>query len=305
MFDLLVTGDVNPDVIMGPLGGGLEFGQREQLVAAGALVLGGSGAIMACGAARLGLSVAFAGRVGDDDAGRYVRDALASRGVDTRHLAMDPDVSTPLTVVVTREGDRAMLTALGTLADTTVADLPRSRHVHAASYFLMPRLASRLPALFRAARADGATTSLDTNDDPAGRWDLGDVLAETDILLPNAAEAMHLAGVGTPVAAAGILAARGPTVVVKNGADGAICHDGQNLVTVPSADVTPVDTVGAGDSFDAGFVAARLAGLSVADALRLAAACGALSTRAAGGTASQPTWDEAIAYAPREGKSTR
>ena len=86
-FDLLVVGDANPDVIVGPLTEPLAFGQREQLVGSGALTLGGSGAITACGAARLGLSVAFAGRVGDDDAGRFVRDALAERGVDTERAA--------------------------------------------------------------------------------------------------------------------------------------------------------------------------------------------------------------------------
>jgi sugar/nucleoside kinase (ribokinase family) len=310
-FDLLVVGDANPDVIIGPLRAPLAFGQREQLVEAGALTLGGSAAIMACGAARLGLSVAFAGRVGDDDAGRFVRDALAARGVDVGALRLDPDLPTPLTVVVTRGDDRAIVTAPGTLAVTSGAELPESllaaaRHVHAASYFLMPRLARALPGLFRAARALGATTSLDTNDDPAGRWDpagLAAVLSETDILLPNAHEARQIARAGSPEAAAAALAARGPLVAVKNGADGALCHDGRTLMTTRGVSMTPADTVGAGDSFDAGFVAAVLAGLPPAEALELAAACGALSTRAHGGTTAQPTWDEAHAHAIHNGDS--
>ncbi|MER6949589.1 carbohydrate kinase family protein [Nonomuraea sp. NPDC000554] len=311
-FDLLVIGDANPDVIVGPLDAPLAFEQREQLVGAGALTLGGSAAIMACGAARLGLKVAFAGRVGDDDAGRYVRDTLAARGVDTGALRMDAELPTPLTVVVTREDDRAILTAPGTLAATTGDDVPEallagSRHVHAASYFLMPALARALPRLLRAARAHGATTSLDTNDDPSGQWDplgLPAVLAETDILLPNAREARHLAGPAahSPEAAAALLATRGPLVAVKNGADGALCHDGATLTSTRGITVTPVDTVGAGDSFDAGFVAATLAGLPPADALDVAAACGALSTRAHGGTPAQATWDEAVAHVTRIGK---
>jgi sugar/nucleoside kinase (ribokinase family) len=308
-FDLLVIGDANPDVILGPLDEPLAFGQREQLVGSGVLALGGSGAITACGAARLGLRVAFAGRVGDDDAGRFVRDVLQSRHVDTQALSMDTTLPTPLTAVVTRGGDRAMLTAPGTLAATSAADIPdallrNSRHVHAASYFLMPQLASALPVVLRAARAHGATTSLDTNDDPAGLWDpvgMAAVLAETSFLLPNAAEAMHLASAHSPAEAAGILAARGPTVVVKNGADGALCHDGRKLITTPGIEVTPVDTVGAGDSFDAGFIAALTRGLPVERALEFAAVCGALSTRAAGGTAAQSTWDETMAFLPRDG----
>ncbi|MFJ2554885.1 MULTISPECIES: carbohydrate kinase family protein [unclassified Streptomyces] len=314
-FDLLVIGDANPDIVLGPLDAPLAFGQREQLVDTGLLTLGGSAAIMACGAARLGLKVALAGRVGDDEAGRFVVAALAARGVDTGAVRLDPALSTPLTVVVTRgDGDRTILTAPGTLTATGADDVPEallrdSRHVHAASYFLLPNLAGALPALFRTARAHGATTSLDTNDDPAGAWDaggsggLGAVLAVTDFLLPNAREARALAGLpeDAPVAeAARQLAARGPLVAIKDGADGALLHDGRTLFRTPGIPAEPLDTVGAGDSFDAGFVAAMLAARPVPEALELAAVCGALSTRAYGGTPAQATWDEACAALPAD-----
>jgi sugar/nucleoside kinase (ribokinase family) len=306
-FDLVVIGDANPDVVLGPLDEPLAFGQREQLVRTGLLTLGGSAAITACGAAGLGLDVAIAGRVGDDDAGRFVRAALEARGVDTTALRVDASLPTPLTTVVTRAGgDRAILTAAGTLLDTgpddVPADLPtRTRHVHAASYFLMPELARALPDILRTARAHGATTSLDTNDDPAGRWDpigLAAVLPVVDILLPNAREALALAGLdadGQVEEAARRLAAHGPTVVVKNGAEGALAYDGHTVVRTRGIPARPRDTVGAGDSFDAGYLAAVLAGEPADRALDIAAACGALSTRAHGGTTAQPTWDEALA----------
>ncbi|MEU8705149.1 carbohydrate kinase family protein [Streptomyces sp. NPDC048565] len=314
-FDLLVIGDANPDIVLGPLDTPLAFGQREQLVETGLLTLGGSAAIMACGAARLGMKVAFAGRVGDDDAGRYVRSALHARGVNTDALRLDPGLPTPLTTVFTRAGDRAILTAPGTLHATTGDDVPEAlladcRHVHAASYFLMPALAEALPGLMRVARRHGATTSLDTNDDPSGAWRgdaLDALLAVTDILLPNAQEAIALAG---PAAghvrldeAAARLAALGPLVVVKNGADGALAHDGRSVLRTAGVPASPKDTVGAGDSFDAGFVTATLNGLGTTDALELAAACGALSTRAHGGTPAQPTWDEAQAAVARNGEN--
>ncbi|MEU8725352.1 carbohydrate kinase family protein [Streptomyces antimycoticus] len=312
-FDLLVIGDANPDVIVGPLATPLAFGQREQLIDSGALTIGGSAAITACGAARLGLRVAFAGRVGDDGAGHYLRDQLAAQGVDVSGLHLDPSLPTPLTVIVTRGDDRAILTAPGTLAATSGRDVPEhlltsARHVHAASYFLMPGLATDLPGLFDTARAAGVTTSLDTNDDPSGRWDraaLAPVLTRTDILLPNAAEAHRLAGTdGTSVAAAaGLLAHQVPLVAVKNGADGALRHDGRTLLTTAGIRVTAQDAVGAGDSFNAGFLAGRLAGRPIAEALDLAAACGALSTRAAGGTTAQPTWEEALTHLTVNGDS--
>lgn len=312
-FDLLVIGDVNPDVVLGPLDEPLAFGQREQLVPTGVLTLGGSAAIMACGAARLGLRVAIAGRTGDDDAGRFVRAALEARGVDTGALRTDPDLPTPLTAVIARADDRAIITAAGTLAATGPDDIPEellttSRHVHAASYFLLPKLAAALPGILRTARAHGATTSLDTNDDPSGRWDpagIAAVLPVLDFLLPNAQEALALAGQphGTPESAAAQLAAQGPLVVVKNGAEGALAHDGSTVRTTRGVPAVPRDTVGAGDSFDAGYIAAVLAGEPPARALELAAVCGSLSTRAHGGTAAQPTWDEAVAAAAHNGKN--
>jgi sugar/nucleoside kinase (ribokinase family) len=310
-FDLLVIGDANPDVILGPLDTQLAFGQREQLVSGGTLTLGGSAAIVACGAARLGLRVAFAGRVGDDDAGRYIGDTLAAHGVDTQGLHLDPELSTPLTVILTRDQDRAIVTAPGTLAATTADDIPErllasTRHVHTASYFLLPQLAKALPEVLRTAHEHGATTSLDTNDDPTGSWDapgLDAVLAHVDYLLPNAAEAQHLAGLDVPDArkAAEVLAARGPVTAVKMGAEGALCHDGTRLLTTGGIRVQPVDAVGAGDSFDAGFIVGILARFTLTEALQLAAVCGALSTRAPGGTTAQPNWDEVRPHLTRNG----
>jgi sugar/nucleoside kinase (ribokinase family) len=302
MFDLLVLGDANPDVVIGPVNQPLRFGQRERLVPTGSLCLGGSAAIMACGAARLGLKVAFAGRIGDDPAGTFVRSALEERGVDTSALVVDPDLPTPLTTVLTSGSDRAILTASGCLTATSSNDVPRAllrsvRHVHAASFYLMPGLAAGLAELFKEARSAKATTSLNTNDDPADRWErvmLDPVLKVTDYLLPNAAEAHALTGHPVLADAAGILARRGPVVVVKNGADGALAHDGVSMLTAPALAVEPVDTVGAGDSFDAGFITAVLRRTGRARALAIAAACGSLSTRAAGGTAAQADWDLAV-----------
>ncbi|MDT7798349.1 MAG: hypothetical protein QOI78_1782 [Actinomycetota bacterium] len=303
-FDLLVVGDANPDVIVGPLRTDLVFGQREQLADSGVLTLGGSGAITAAGAARLGLKVAFAGRVGDDAGGRFVRDALEERGVDTSALRTDPSLPTPLTTVLTRDGDRAIVTAPGTLAAISADDVPpdllaASRHVHSSSYFLLPKLAPGLAGLLRAAREHGATTSVDTNDDPAGGWDIGELVRETDFLLPNAAEAVRLAGAEDPWEAATTLAARGPAVVVKDGGAGAFCCRDGEFTTVAGIPAAAVDTVGAGDSFNAGFLAGVLAGLPLGTALRCGVVCGGFSVRARGGTAGQATWDDVLVHLER------
>ncbi|MFF4614738.1 carbohydrate kinase family protein [Nonomuraea jabiensis] len=299
-FDLLVVGDANPDVVLSGAPRGLAYGQREQLVSGGDLVLGGSGAITACGAARLGLRTAFAGRVGDDAAGRFVLDALADRGVDVSRCVIDSR-STAMTVVLADGADRAILTSPGCLPYLTVEDLPRgvARHVHVSSYFLQPGLAPGLPGFLAEERRAGATTSLDTNDDPAGEWEgLGEVLAEVDVFLPNAAEARAVAarlfdaGPERLEAAAARIGGLGPTVVVKDGGEGALAWQAGELTRAPAVPVEPVDTVGAGDSFNAGLLAARLRGMSLRECLRVAVTCGSLSTQAAGGTAAQPTWKD-------------
>lgn len=311
-FDLLVVGDANPDVVLSGVPRELAFGQRERLVDSGALTLGGSAAITACGAARLGLRTAFAGRVGDDELGRFALNALTDRGVDVSGCVIDPTVGTALTVILVDGADRAILTAPGCLSRLAADDvddaLVRSAgHIHVSSYFLQPRLAAGLPAWFAAIRARGATTSLDTNDDPAGTWDsgIGAALAGVDVLLPNETEALALSGMDSHAAgepgedevaeAARRLADRSGLVVVKRGARGALAWTPQGPVTMAGLAVQPVDTVGAGDSFNAGFLAGWLGGQGIEASLRLAAACGSLSTLAPGGTAAQPTMARALA----------
>jgi sugar/nucleoside kinase (ribokinase family) len=302
-LDLLVVGELNADVVVTDPDPVPAFGQAERLVGDIRLTLGSSSAITACGAARLGLRVAFVGVVGDDALGRFVLDALAARGVDASACRVAAGRATGASVVLGNGTDRAILTAVGTIADTRAADVPdallaRARHLHVGSYFLQPALAGDIPTLFRAARANGSTTSVDPNWDPAGAWDgaFAAALVESDIVLPNAEEAMRLTGATDVESAARVLAGDARIAVVKRGADGADACSGGRLVHGAARPVDPVDTTGAGDSFDAGFIAARLEGRSVAEALAFAVACGSLSTRASGGTEAQPTRDEVAAW---------
>jgi sugar/nucleoside kinase (ribokinase family) len=299
-FDLLVLGDVNPDLVL--WGGDVvpAFGQAEHLVDEAELVIGGSGGILACAAARLGLRVALAGVVGADLFGGFMREQLAARGVDTRGVSVDPHRPTGVTVVLSGPIDRGMLTMTGTIADLRAElvdpELVRSsRHLHVSSYFLQRGLTPDLPDLFDLAHAGGATTSVDPNWDPAETWDGGllDLLDRTDVLLPNVMEATRLARTSDLADAARRLAARARLVPVKTGAEGAVAAEGERIVRSPAVPVSVVDTTGAGDSFDAGFLAAWLDGAPLERALAVANACGALSTRAVGGTAAQPTMAEA------------
>jgi sugar/nucleoside kinase (ribokinase family) len=296
-LDLLVVGDCNPDLLLSGSDVDPVFGQVERLVDDARLVVGGSGAITACGAVRLGLRSGLVAVVGDDSFGRFMRESLAERGVDVSAIAVDAERPTGVSVVLVRGQDRAILTAPGTIADLTPEQVSvgDAAHVHVSSFFLQDRLRAGVASLFSEARAAGATTSIDPNWDPREQWDGGllDALASTDILFVNGQEVRRIAREEDDVAAAKKLAGRGPTVVVKLGGDGAVAVTEDEVVRQPPLLVQVVDTVGAGDSFDAGFLAGFLAGRSLADALALACRCGSLSTRAAGGTAAQATLAEA------------
>ena len=308
-IDIVVLGEVNPDLVL--TGKNVEpvFGQVERLVDGANLTVGGSGAIFACGAARLGLRTAMVGLVGDDPFGTFMVDQLRRRDVRTDGIVVSDTVSTGLTVILNRGEDRAILTHLGAMGamSADMVDrslLARARHVHVTSYFMQRALQPGLPGLLAAFRAGGGTVSVDTNYDPDQRWGDGieAVLRCTDVMLPNETEALALGGHPDVPAAAAALARRVPTVVVKLGERGAYAHSDGETMTVPSPRTEPVDTTGAGDSFDAGYVFGWLAGLPLRQRLGLATACGSLSTRQVGGTGGQPTADQARALA---GESVR
>jgi len=301
-LDLLVLGDANPDLVL--RGGDVvpAFGQAEHLVDDAHLTLGGSGAILACGAAKLGLRVAIAAVVGDDLFGGFVRDELAAHGVDVSGVHVDPQTPTGVTVVLSGPEDRAILTMPGTIAELSIeriepGSLERARHVHVSSYFLQMALTRSLSDVFLGVRGRGGTTSVDPNWDPSERWDGGllDLLAVSDVFLPNAMEATRVAHTSDLEAAARSLAERVGVVAIKNGDRGAIARSGGVTHHVEPVGVALVDSTGAGDSFDAAFLAAWLDGAPIDRALALANVCGALSARGMGGTTTQATMDEAVA----------
>ncbi len=290
--DLILTGDVIP-----------EFGQVEKVLDDAVLALGSSSAIFACGVARLGLRVAFIGKIGDDVFGHFVRCELEGRGVDTSGVVMASGIKTGLTVILSRGSDRAMLTHLGSIAalryeEVNQALLTRARHLHLGSYFLLDALRPDIPRLFDDAHSHNLTVSLDTNYDPTERWngDLREALARTDIFLPNEIELRAITSQTEIEPALKMLVANWvPLVAAKLGPGGAIAQRGSELARAEALSISVVDTTGAGDSFDAGFIYGYLAGWELSQMLRLGCVCGSLSTRAAGGTAAQATLAEVMA----------
>lgn len=295
MWDVTAVGDIAADLVMADLASPVLPG-RESIVADARLALGGATAIFAAAAARLGLRVRLIGAVGDDTFGRFARDELARAGVGTALVRTERGATTAVTVSLSGPADRALITHLGTIATFAAADIPdaaweKTRHLHISSFFLQHALQPDCTALFQRARARGIATSLDTGDDPTDRWDSGiwEALAAVDMLFPNEREATRLCGTTDPDTALALLAARVPEVAMKRGGAGAVAVVAGQRWETPAFAVPSMDTTGAGDVFDAGYLWGRLNGQSPHECLRRGAAAGALATTWLGGQGARLT----------------
>jgi len=290
-FDITIAGEINLDLILYGLPEEMPL-ERELLGNDFRLTLGSSSAIVAHNLAALGVSVGFITRLGDDPMGSIALDRLAEKGVDlSRIKRVAGGTSTGVTILLHHGARRRILTYPGTMFEMAAADLDMeylasARHFHLCSLFLHKALQPDLPRIFRQLKAAGLTISLDTNDDPEDRWESGldELLGLVDIFLPNDDEACRITGKSDAEGALAALAQRVPLVAVKCGKRGSLVQAGAKKWQVPGQPVTPVDTIGAGDSFDAGFLAAYLRGETPDACAAFGNRTAALSTQRPGGT---------------------
>jgi sugar/nucleoside kinase (ribokinase family) len=291
MFDVTVAGELNLDLILSGVPAELEP-ERELLASGLTLTLGSSSAIFAHNLAALGSRVGFISRIGTDPLGAIALERLAEGGVDvSRVRRSDGPTGTGVTVILLRPGVRNILTYPGTMFELSFEDLDldylaSARHFHLSSFFLHRALLPRAVELLETLKSRGLTLSLDTNDDPDDRWDgeLEKALRLVDVFLPNAREAMKISRQSNLDAALAWLADRVTIVAAKLGANGAIACRGRHRVRCPALDVEAIDPVGAGDSFNAGFLHQFLRGADLETCLAFGNLAGAFSTTRPGGT---------------------
>jgi sugar/nucleoside kinase (ribokinase family) len=293
---ILVAGEINADLVLREVSPFPALG-REVLVSESELVLGSASAICASGLARLGNRVNFSGKVGDDLFGRFCLEEMSRAGIGLDHVIVDKESTTGITVSISSGPDRALVTCLGAIAELRAEDVPDraldgTSHLHVAGFFLQTGLREGLPELFRRAHRRGLTTSLDCGHDPAGEWQGGleEALKEADLFFPNEEELRAISGREDLVEA--LRSFGSVRVVAKLGAAGAATLEDGSISRVQAPGVEVVDTTGAGDSFDAGFLHAWLRKRPIWECLRYGVAAGSLSTRALGGTRAQPTTEE-------------
>ena len=299
---VLIPGEINLDVVMSGFETFPTLG-REVLVDDLLVTLGSASAITAVGLSKLGVPVRFVGKVGPDAWGTQCLDAMSEAGVDVSGVRRGPELRTGMTVAISSADDRALVTYPGAIADLTADDIPETawadvRHLHVSSYFLQRGLQATLPRLFRDARARGVTVSLDPGGDPDDRWDGGirDALAAADLFFPNEVELREISRHTDAVQSLRTLQNGRTATVVKLGPQGCLALDGSQATKVPAPNVAVVDTTGAGDSFNAGFLAAWLRRAALVACMRDGVCCGALATRRLGGTTAQPGVDELAVY---------
>ena len=291
MIEVCVVGELNLDLILYGLPKELVLDQ-EHLASNVAFTLGSSSAIFAHNLHALGTPVGFISRIGPDPLGAMAAERLGEIGVDTSRMKRGTGkTSTGLTVVLPYPKQRYMLTYPGTMFEMQYSDIDMdyvrtARHFHLSSFFLHRALRPRILDLFRQAKEAGLTTSLDTNDDPENEWapELLDVLKYVDVFLPNEREAKKIAHTEDFSQALNLLAGLCKVVAVKRGSSPAICRRGDEQWSLSPPAVQMVDDVGAGDTFDSGFIHSYLLGAKLEDCLAFANIVAAYSVTKPGGT---------------------
>ncbi|AWO00869.1 carbohydrate kinase family protein [Chitinophaga alhagiae] len=303
-FDVIVVGELNVDLIMSGISAFPEVG-KEVLGNRMVLVLGSSSAIFASNLASMGVKVAFIGKLGMDVFGDFILSCLEEKGVDTSMIKRSTLLQTGATVALSYGEDRAMVTYPGAMAQLVPADirvemLAEARHVHFSSYFLQPGIRPYVRELFRTAKSLGLTTSFDPQWDPEEKWDidLQQMLPHVDVFLPNEKELLLLTRSSSLPQAIASVTGSGHIIAVKQGGKGSYCCNRQEALFKPAYyNKSVVDAIGAGDSFNAGFIYKFLQNTSLAGCQEFGNLTGAVSTTAAGGTAAFTNFKNLMDYA--------
>jgi sugar/nucleoside kinase (ribokinase family) len=300
-FDVIVVGELNVDLILNSIDSFPEMG-KEKIAKDMTLTLGSSSAIFASNLSSLGAKVAFVGKIGNDGFGNLVKESLQTKKVNTDFIIASEKFSTGATIVLNYSEDRAMVTYPGAMEDLTIKDIQEdviksAKHLHFSSYFLQPGMQTGLLKLFKIAKENGLTTSLDIQWDPKEEWNFNykEVLPFVDVFLPNEQEAMLLTGETVLENALNKLTPFATVVVVKLGSKGSIAAKKEKRVFKKSYfNNNVVDAIGAGDSFNAGFIFKFINGCEIDECQSFGNLAGAINTTAAGGTAAFINYDQVV-----------
>ena len=259
-LDIIVVGELNVDLILTGLTSLPEMGKCK-LSKDVSFTLGSASAIFASNIARLGLNVGFLGKIGDDYFGDFILESLNSRNVDTSHIIRDKSAKTGICVSLSFPENYAMASYPGVretfrLSDVDFDYISTARHMHMSSYYLQTGMQEGCSELFRKAKELGLTTSFDPDSDPSGKWDnsIFNTLKYVDVFLPNETEALSISKSKDVESALDQLSKVVNTVVIKMGKSGVWTKNPEKAIHANVFKIDVVDTTGAGDSFNSGFI---------------------------------------------------
>lgn len=311
--EVVVIGELNVDIILNRIKQFPQMG-KEILAQSMNLTLGSSSAIFASNLSTLGTTVTFIGKIGRDHFASIVMDSLVSKGVDTSHVVQSAGLNTGATIVMNYGQESAKVTYPGAMEDLKIEDIDfgfisAARHLHFSSIFLQPAIRDSLPFLFARAKSLGLTTSLDPQWNPAENCDvnLGNLLPGLDVFMPNLSEFLMLTDSGSLEQGIKKISKIAPklTLIVKVGSEGAYgWKDGILVHQQAFLNNQVVDCVGAGDSFNAGFIHLFIKGHTLGQCLEYGALMGAVSTTRAGGTDAFVSLEEVRKTAAEQFKMT-
>ncbi|MBR0500225.1 MAG: carbohydrate kinase family protein [Bacteroidales bacterium] len=290
-YDILALGELNVDLLLNHIAGFPEIG-KEIFARDMTLTLGSSTAIFAANAATLGSRVSFVGMIGKDSFGDVVKSSLQARHIDVSNLIEAESAATGLTAILNYDNDRANVTYPGAMSIMGVKDIKpevisQARHVHVSSVFLQETLHRELMEIVRLVKDCGATLSMDVQFDPEEEWefDYEKILPMVDVFMPNEQELMAITRKDSVGEAVDAILPFINVAVVKMGTRGSllVTREGRRLMPA-MLNNNVVDAIGAGDSFDAGFISAYVAGKDLEYCQWLGNLTGAVNTTAAGGT---------------------
>jgi sugar/nucleoside kinase (ribokinase family) len=289
--DVIVIGELNVDIILNEIESLPAIG-KEIMANSMSVTLGSSSAIFASNLSSLGTHVAFIGKVGEDNFAEVVLASLEKKNVDTSHIIRSKSLCTGATIVLNYDQDRANITYPGAMNDLHLEDidfrfLSKTRHMHFSNCFMQPGIRNDLITLFRRSKELGLTTSFDTQWDPEEKWDLPleKLLPYVDVFLPNIKEFKFLTRSNTVEEGLRKLQHFAHYIVIKHGSDGAMAWNGKDLIFQPAfKNDLVVDCIGAGDSFNAGFIKDFINKKPLRKCLETGALTGAINTTMAGGT---------------------
>lgn len=288
-LDVIVLGELNIDLVLWEVP--MPENEKEKLANDMRFTMGSSSAITAHNLSAIGSKVGFIGKAGRDNFGNFMIEQLRNCGVDTFRIIQDDSLKTGATIVLANPPKKALLTYMGAMSEMTINDIDwdyiaQARHLHLGCYYLQTGLIPDVPKIFAKAKKLGLSTSFDTNWDPSEKWskDLYRVFEFTDIFLPNDEEAICIAHTDSLDKSINILTKMVKILAIKRGKQGATLCVNNEVFEAPGFSVNAIETTGAGDSFNAGFLHKYLSGAEWTDCLRFGNACGALAVTALGGT---------------------